>query len=738
MASRYLLTAALLTLPATALAQPAAPTPQAATVLPAVGVTATRGAKPIDEVPATVTITDDVQLERQSALRPSDVVRYEPGVTVGNQPARGGQTNYVIRGIGGNRVLLLQDGMRMQDFPGTNEGAGTYTRDFTDLDTVKRVEILRGPASALYGSDALGGVVNYILKDPADYLDSPRLDKIGRNVYFGTKLGYSGADSSLSETITGAARVGKTEFMLLYTRRDGHEVDNKGRIKANPQVNQTNALLGRMVIHATDADTIRLTGEYTQRRTSSQLHSEEINSPPAGFTPGSNVLASHGRDNTWRGALSLDWTHDAPVLFIDSLRLRVSYSRLDRDEQTALARAVYGGGPAPTAPNRLRLSDFGFTQNLFSADLQANTTRTLFGTEHAFTYGASIDVTSSARPRMRTETNLLTGIATNLVGGETFPNKNFPDTTTTQAGIFVQDEIRLGRLEITPALRVDLYDLRPHEDADFIRSSSGLTVHPLTQVSVSPKLGLLYHLTDQYSVYAQYAHGFRPPPYDSTNFGFTNFAYGYQILPNAGLKSETSDGGEIGVRGKYATASWQISAFYNQYGNFIDTTVVGFSPAGLMQFQYTNLSNVKIWGLEAKGDLQITPEVKIRGAFAWARGEDSGTGKPIDSIDPIKMVAGVSWQNQRGLGADAVLTAALAHNRVSDPSYYKAPGYATLDLMAHYDVNANLKINAGIFNVFDAKYIVSQDVNGLSRTSPIRDLYTQPGRYFAVNATMRW
>ncbi len=83
MASRHLLTAALLTLPAAALAQPAAPTLPPAPTPPAVGVTATRGARPIDEVPATVTITDDVQLERQSALRPSDVVRYEPGVAVG-------------------------------------------------------------------------------------------------------------------------------------------------------------------------------------------------------------------------------------------------------------------------------------------------------------------------------------------------------------------------------------------------------------------------------------------------------------------------------------------------------------------------------------------------------------------------------------------------------------------------------------------------------------------------------
>ena len=111
-------------------AQGSAPTPTdaPAAVLPPVGVTATRGAKPIDEVPATVSIIDERELDRRDAVRPSDIVRYEPGVSVGNQPARGGQTNYVIRGIGGNRVLVLQDGLRVQDFPGSNIGAGNYNR----------------------------------------------------------------------------------------------------------------------------------------------------------------------------------------------------------------------------------------------------------------------------------------------------------------------------------------------------------------------------------------------------------------------------------------------------------------------------------------------------------------------------------------------------------------------------------------------------------------------------------
>lgn len=728
MAYPRLLAAALIAAPAAAFAQSAPDT-----TLPPVGVTATRGAKPIDEVPATVSVIPARQIERQSVVRPGDLVRYEPGITVNNQPGRAGQGNYTIRGIGENRVLVLQDGLRVQDFPSTNVGAGTYTRNFTDLENLKRVEILRGPASALYGSDALGGVVNYIIKDPADYLDVS-----GRDTYVSGKLGYNGSDNSLSETITGAARMGKTDLLLMYTRRDGSETRNKGTPSANPQTSQSNALLARLVVHATDADTIRLTGEYTGRLVSTGIVSEQTNTPPAGFTPGTKVFSAHGVDNTQRAGMMLDWAHEAPLLFIDTLRARLSFSKLERREQTDRYAASYGGAVAPAVPNRRRISDFRFDQELAIADLQATSNSILFGTEHRFTYGGTVERTETTRPRDRREINMTTGAIAATVAGETYPNKNFPDTTTTQIGLYVQDEIRIGRLELTPALRADFYDLKPSPDALSNRSSAGLVVKPLSEAALSPKLGAVYKLTDQYSVYGQYAHGFRAPPYDSTNFGFTNAAFGYQILPNAGLKSETSDGFEGGFRGKYADGSWQINGFYNQYRNFIDTRVVGTSASGLQQFKYVNVSNVKIWGAEARGDYRIAPEWTLRGAAAWARGEDSTTGKPVDSVDPIKLVAGLSYQHTNGFGADAVLTHAWRHDRVSDQSFFKAPSYTVLDLMLHYDVNKNVTVNGGIYNITDAKYIVSQDVNGLARTSAVRDLYTQPGRYFALNATVRW
>src|SRR3989338_3042113 len=67
-----------------------------------------------------------------------------------------GSGNFGIRGIGGNRVLVLVDGLPVPDSPITSTAAGSYTRDYVDLDSMKRVEIIRGPSSALYGSDGIG------------------------------------------------------------------------------------------------------------------------------------------------------------------------------------------------------------------------------------------------------------------------------------------------------------------------------------------------------------------------------------------------------------------------------------------------------------------------------------------------------------------------------------------------------------------------------------------------------
>jgi len=192
----------------------------------AVTVTAPRTEKPADKVPATVTVITSQRIEEELTTDIKDLVRFEAGVSVRNNPARftaagsttgrDGNSGFNIRGLEGNRVLILTDGIRVPDaysFGAQANGRG----DYVDLGTLKSVEILRGPASALYGSDGVAGAVSFTTKDPSDYLTS------GKSWTVGGSAAYASADESWAKTVVGAAKSGAWSGVLSYTRRDGCE-----------------------------------------------------------------------------------------------------------------------------------------------------------------------------------------------------------------------------------------------------------------------------------------------------------------------------------------------------------------------------------------------------------------------------------------------------------------------------------------------------------------------------------
>ena len=160
-------------------------TPADATEVDKVTVTATRSEKPVSLAPATVSVISADEMEDGLVKDIKDLVRDEPGVSVRNAPARftaagsstgrDGNAGFNIRGLEGNRVLIVVDGVRVPDgfaFGAQSTGRG----DYVDLDILKSVEIVRGPASALYGADGLAGSVSFITKDPSDIL------KPGQNI----------------------------------------------------------------------------------------------------------------------------------------------------------------------------------------------------------------------------------------------------------------------------------------------------------------------------------------------------------------------------------------------------------------------------------------------------------------------------------------------------------------------------------------------------------------------------
>ncbi len=709
-----------------------------------VTVTATLTPQPVEDVPATVSVIEAAEIERRLAQDIDDLVRYEPGVSVRNDAARFGLAGFNIRGLDGNRVLIEIDGARVSDAfsIGSFSNAG---RDAVDLDTLRRVEILRGPASSLYGSDALGGVVSYVTKDPGDYLE---LDELGRDGYARVRAGYAGADASTFTSLTTALGTREWSTFVNATRRTGEELGNQGddvsrnarRTAPNPQDVERDALLAKLVRDGGDAGRTRLTLEGTR----GDVATEVLSAPGESQVGTSRVVTERlrGDDTQQRHRIALDHTWSGGI--VDEGRAQFYVQRSEVGQRTTERRTTIAANGARAPAERERV--FRFEQALTGAELVL---RSDFGTGpvgHRLVYGFDAIETDTTQMRDGLQRNLLTGTTTTVVGPDAFPVRDFPNSTTRELGVFAQDEIELldARLTVTPALRYDRFELEPEVDSVFAGDNTGIVPVSIDTSRVSPKLGASWRFDEVWSAHASYAEGFRAPPYNDANIGFTNLQFGYTAIPNPELREERSRGVEASLRYAGDGGSAALALYRNEYDDFIDSLVsLGRDPAtGLQVFQSRNRDEVAIEGAEFRGTLALsTVSAALDGftldaALAWARGDVESEGVPLDSIDPARGVLGLGYvAPDERWNLELVLSAARRKDRVAPATTapFVPPGHALLDLYGQYRVNDALRIDAGVFNLADRAVYAWSDVRGRPANDLAIERYTRPGRSVSVN-----
>ncbi|MBU1377721.1 MAG: TonB-dependent hemoglobin/transferrin/lactoferrin family receptor [Alphaproteobacteria bacterium] len=699
----------------------------AATVDP-VTVLGSRTEKAASEVPATISVITSEDLEDRLAADIRDVVKYEPGVSVRSSPTRfgaalgttgrDGNAGFNIRGLEGNRVLIQVDGVRVPD--GFTFGAQSVGRgDYQDLDLMKSVEILRGPASALYGSDGVAGAVSFTTKDPADFL------RDGKNYGGRVRGAYGSADESVGGTVVAAGRQGRFSGMIAYTYREAGETETQGtndsantdRTTANPQDFLTRSVLGKLVYDVSDTNRIRLTAEHFDRNIKADVLSG-IAKPPLAAT---SVLRLKAADETTRDRVGLDQRVELTGP-ID----RVSWSAYWQKSQTVQFTAE----DRNVSADRTRLNTFD--NRVFGVAAQLESDFALGGVDHKLIYG--FDASKTRQSGLRD--------GTVPPAGEAFPTRAFPTTNYTLAGAFVQDEIAFldGMVTLFPALRFDYYKLSPKADAllgTFVPSSSD-------DSRVSPKLGVVFKPTENARLFFNYAQGFRAPAPSQVNNAFFNPIQNYTSLPNPDLKAETSEAFEGGAR--WVTPIWsaEVVAFSGEYKNFIEQIQVSgaFTPTNPGVFQYVNLSKVKIHGIEGRARLRLENGMGAFLSAAYAKGNSYSPAKaPLDSIDPVKVSVGVSYRDPDGrFGGElaAVHTERKDSGRVAvacTPSCFRPTGSTVLDLTAFWRVADGLTARGGVFNITDETYAYWNDVRGISSTAVSRDAYTQPGRNVSLSLT---
>ncbi|MCW4454150.1 TonB-dependent hemoglobin/transferrin/lactoferrin family receptor [Flavobacterium sp. MXW15] len=692
-------------------------------------VTATRTERALADVPATVDVIDREQLDDHLVRDIKDLVRYEPGVSVTGGAGRFGLNGFRIRGLDANRVLIQTDGIAMP----RSFDIGSFSnanRNFTDLETLKRVEIVRGPASSLYGSDALGGVVAFVTKDPADYL------KDGKDSHVGLKFGYDGDWEGLLGSVTTAFGGERWSGMVNFNHRQGKETETAGEVRsedntrtaANPQQRDGRSLLGKLVYAPGEDQRFKLTVDANE---------DYVDTDVLSSIDRVTTVGMQARDHQTRARVSLGHEMDALAAgFADSLSWQVY-----RQDSETTQRTHEGRGDGST-----RHREFNFDQRVYG--LQATFHKDLAGgsVEHALTYGFDGAWTETRQKRDGYQV-LANGSTSTTILPDAFPVRDFPISKTTELGLYVQDEMRFadGRLSLVPGLRVDHYELRPEVDAIFAGDNPGVAVADLTETSVSPKLGLVWRFADQWSLFAGYAHGFRSPPYNDVNLGFTNVMFGYTAIPNPDLKPETSDGIELGIRFLGPAAYVSLSSYYNDYRDFIESQrFVGVNDQGLMVFQSQNVADAEIYGAELKAGVdfgqlgEALDGWSLRGAVAWSRGQDKTDDVPLESIDPLRGSLGVAFDRDTW-GVELAGSFARRKDRLASTTAYRPAGYGVLDLMAHWAFTPGAKLNVGVFNLGDRKYTDwSAITSSLAGNSPVVDRFTNPGRNVSVSLALEW
>ena len=719
--------ALLLLSPSLALAQTQAPS-----VLDSITVTATRSEQALSDVPSTVSVQTEQDIDRKTVKNIKDLVRYEPGVSVSGTGSRFGLSGFTIRGIGGNRVLTQVDGVPMPD-------AFTFgpfldaRRNYIDPDTVKRVEIIRGPASSLYGSDAIGGAVSFLTKDAADYLEA------GDDTYARFKTGYDGADDSWARSATFAGRLGSVDGLLHLGRRDGQALDTHGgrsgigasREEANHQDYTASNLLAKAGWNYAEDGRLQLTYERYEDDADTRVLSE--------YSTTATVRTSDATDSTDRERISLLHTFALDSLLTDHIEWQLSYQESQIRQRTLQQR--FSGGRL-----RERSRDSNYQEDLWAFNAKLDKAFETGAASHQLIYGVDVKRLESSDLRKGREVFADTGLPVPAIpGDEIFPLSDFPDPTSAEYALFAQDNIEIGRWTLLPGLRYDHYEMKPEVTPHYLNSQP-VNRNPAKyrDDAFSPKLGITYRVDDAHSLYAQYAAGFRAPNAVDIFGEFINFARGYQTIANPNLKAETSDSYEIGLRGKYSAGAFGLALFYNRYDDFIEQVTLASDPtgAGRMTFQYQNLDRVTIRGAEARGELFLDSfgmptGSRLRSAIAYARGKDESTGQPINSIDPLKAVLGLGYDAPSGqFGGELTWTLVAAKERVDETQFanqYEPSGYGILDLSAYWNIGSGISVNAGLFNLTDKQYWQWGDVRSLTENSQSLGRYSQPGRHAAVN-----
>ncbi len=638
---------------------------------------ALRGSESVFESPRATSIIERIQLDERQPRNMVEAVEQEVGVLM--QRTGAGQASPFIRGLTGPQTLLLIDGIRMNNST-FRFGPNQYFA-LIDPGMIERIEVVRGPMSTQWGSDAMGGAINVVTRGTG-----PGYDRLLGGEFINR---FATADAGNYSRLNVQGSYRDLGFFSGGSYANINDLERGGSLGRQP-----------MTSYSQYAGDIRFDFHPTvcHRLTVSLQHFEQQDVPRSDRFPAEIQLFNPQQ----RDMAYLRWEgNDLCGLLLDGYSITASYQR---NKEGQFRRRPPDGGL--------------FEQGEFDVDT-VGISFVFFrdaGRLGKLTWGADWyhDDVDAGRARY--------DVATGQRVETLLPQ--FPDDSHYRnTGAFVLWELPItDRLTAQSGIRYS--DIQAGASVPLFDPDDPLA--PAASTRITPvfsqwtaNAGLSLALSDEIRLVGSVAEGFRSPSLDELTSVSTNVNEGIDV-PNPDLSPESSRSYEVGLKANFNRLRGQAFVYWTDLENLIARDQIGTIPDPLdpdsmiAVLQRRNLGQAEVHGFELAGEYLFTPQWSFYGNFWTTYGQDLTGNEPLSRIPPKQGIVGLRRRSPRHRSwFELYAWIAQRQDRLSERDRRDSripeggtPGYATLNARAGWHLWEHHRVSLGIENIFNEAYRV--------------------------------
>lgn len=686
-------------------------------------VSSLRNDRKIKELPASISVAGAYDYQKQSSLTLSNVLNAEPGIAMGSDGVWA--TNINVRGLGESRLVTLIDDNRVETASDL-----TASLSMVDVNDIERVEVIKGAQSSLYGTGAMGGIINIITKD-GHFADKFYLSG---NII----SGFASANDLFSNYAAMNTGDEKWYFRVSGAYSDADDMRTPRGILPNSQFTMNNI---------TTKIGIKPHANHLFKLQYQRNWSTNVGIPGGDAFPGP---AEATYTDIGRHLFSASYEITGITDRLTSLKLDYFNQYILRDvsmkPNTMTETTLANGNTQRTTPELITPTGEHLTNG---AQLQST-----WHLSEKNNLIAGVDIwgrklTTSREKYITVEISTPEGevIKTNnLERGET----PIPESRFNSAGLFLQDETHLlnDRLTLITGGRLDEVWIKNEEgfDVDYLIVNGVRNDSPSTQrvtfnkgrensFSWSANAGILYRLYKNTDVSLNMARSFRAPSLEE-RFKYIDLG-NYVRLGNPSLKPENGYSTDLGIRVWKPDFCFQSSVFVNRINNMIVETPGEFvytltsetEPDTLPALINSNVSKALLYGFDLKLDYNFYNNWVLLISGAYVRGKDTSANENLPLIPPLNGRIGLRYTCHQLGSAELTLVSAAKQNKVAEGEQ-ETDGYCRLDIaISTREINlgiTSLQIFSGIDNITDKSYTNHLSTNrGNISVEPARNIFVR-------------